>query len=486
MVRILFVNTAMFSYETDRKFVSWNMEPIIFAILKSLTPDDIDVDFVDERYKKITYSSDYDLAVFSLKTYNARNAYRVSENFRKLGVRTIAGGYHVILNPDEAKEHFDSVVLSSAESSWPEVIDDLRNNVLKDKYYGRNSSKAFAVPDRSIFNNYTYLPLRLVESSRGCPHRCNFCSTAEVYKGKMLFKDPKQLDFEFRELRNSIVLFTDENIAADKTRLLEIAEYAGKHNVKWISQADISISTDEKLLSKLASGGCRGLLIGFESISEETLRKYEKFQNLRRNYKDIIQKMHRYGIMIYAAFIFDTHEFDALNTTTDFILNNKLDLCGLHPLTPFPGTKLYEKKLETNKTVKDWWLHGTYPYFKYVFIDEYSEKMENAINRKRDYIFSIRGIIRRIDWRILIDNPGAIFMSILFNLFGITEVRGKASISKKWSTLIAIIPVPCHLFPESSILRVIILFILSSYHLFIWLIRNSFSSLLFLYLVPRT
>lgn len=430
-MRILFVNTAMFSHETDKKFVSWNMEPIIFAILKSLTPDDIDVYFIDERYKKISYSAGYDLAVFSLKTYNARNSYKVSRRFRELGVKTIAGGYHAILNPDEANKYFDSVVLSSAESAWPDVIDDLRNNDLKERYYGKTPSKSFAVPDRSIFNGYTYLPLHLVESSRGCPHKCNFCSTAEVYKGKMLFKDPKQLDFEFRKLRNSIVLFTDENIAADKTRLIRIAEYAGKHNVKWISQADISISTDEKLLGKLAAGGCRGLLIGFESISEETLRRYEKYQNLRRDYKDIIQKMHKYGIMIYAAFIFDTHEFDTLNTTADFILNNNLDLCGLHPLTPFPGTKLYEKKMVTNITVKDWWLHGTYPYFKYVFTDENSLNMENAINRKRDYIFSFRGILRRIDWRNLIDNPGAIFMSILFNLFGITEVRGKASVSKE-------------------------------------------------------
>lgn len=419
----------MFSYDVDKRFVSWNMEPIVFALLKALTPSDVITDFIDERYEPIGYTGNYDLIVFSVKTYNARNAYFIADRFRKMGIKTIAGGYHIMLNPREGQEHFDSIVLGSAESSWPDVIRDMKNKQLKTKYRGIVGNSNFVEPDRSLYDKYRYLPLKLIETSRGCPHKCRFCSTAAVYNRSISFKTLELIDRELGQLRGKTVLFTDENIAVDKNRLRYIARYAGRHNVKWITQADISISHDVKLLQYLANNGCRGLLIGFESINDSILKKYNKEINIRHDYRQIISKMHRYGIMVYGAFILDSGEIETLQQTSDFIIHNKLDLCGLHPLTPFPGTPLYEEKMQDNASVKNWWIRGTYPYFRFVFRDKQTEAMEHMINKHREYIYSLRGISRRIDWKRFVDNPSMIFFSLLFNLFGITEVRGKSEIA---------------------------------------------------------
>ncbi|MFO8062473.1 MAG: radical SAM protein [bacterium] len=419
----------MFSHNIDRRFVSWNTEPAVFAILKSLTPQDIETDFIDERYEEVRYSPDYDLVVFSVKTYNARNSYNISSQFRKLGVRTIAGGCHTMLNPEETGRHFDSIVLGDAESTWHSVMNDLRNSTVKSLYRSDPDNRHFAMPDRSIYDKYRYLPMHLVESSRGCPYKCRFCSTASVSGGLIKYRDPGQIDSELKQLRNSIVLFTDENIAADRKHLMTIARYAGSHNVRWIAQADISIA-DDNTLRYIARNGCRGLLIGFESMSDKMLKSYNKQTNIHKDYAEVIDKLHHYGIMVYASFIFDSDEFDALNSTSDFILNNNPDLCGLSPLTPFPGTPLYEEKLKLNPSVKNWWLRETYPYFRFVFNDRHSGQMESNINNARRSIYSLRGIIKRMNLSNIISHPTMALFSALFNLMGMAEVRSKSNITK--------------------------------------------------------
>lgn len=419
----------MYSEKLDRKFISWNTEPIVFAILKSLTPADIKTDFIDERYEPIQYSADYDLVVFSVKTYNARNTYSISDRFRQMGIKTIAGGYHIILNPDEAAQHFDSIVLGDAESTWPGVMNDLKNNSLQTIYRGNLNNGHFAMPDRSIYDKYGYLPLHLVESSRGCPYRCRFCSTASVFKSRIIFRDTTRINNELKQLRNSIVLFTDENITADKDRLMAIAGYAGSHNIKWIAQADISVSRDSQLLKHIAGNGCKGLLIGFESMSDKMLKAYNKGINVHKDYIKVIKKLHHYGIMVYAAFFFDTGEYDTLNMAYDFIMKNNPDLCGMHPLIPFPGTPVYEDKSKSIPSVENWWIKSAYPYFHFVFRNNDSRHMESLINSKRSSIYSLKGIIRRIDWTRFVNHPSTAFFSVLLNLLGMAEVKSKSHIT---------------------------------------------------------
>ncbi|MDY6787218.1 MAG: radical SAM protein [candidate division WOR-3 bacterium] len=429
-MKLLFINASMFSTNTDKYFVSWNMEPIVFGLIKKLTPSDISIDFVDERYEKVKYSADYDAVVFSVRTYNARNSYKISKRFRKLGVKTLAGGYHCALMPEETVKHFDSVALGSVEDCWPLMLRDLKENRLQSLYSRTKKTGKMIRPDRKLFMKYPSLPMKVIETSRGCPHHCNYCCTSRLHNGRVLYKDLAVLEKEFMELRNHLVLFSDENIASDKKRLRKICKMTKKHNIKWLSQADIHIADNEDFVHMLADSGCKGLLIGFESIDKATLKEYNKYINLNADYKRTVDILHKYGIMIYAAFILDTHEHDILDATKDFIIKNKLDLCGLHPLTPFPGTNLYEEKLSTSPNVKEWWLRKFYPYFKFVFKDEHSEKMEKYINRTREKIFSLPGIFKRVDFKYFFNNPAMVFLSFIFNLAAITEVKGKSNINE--------------------------------------------------------
>ena len=153
------------------------MHPLCFAILKSLTPSDVETKLYDERLEAIAFDDPTDLVAMTVETYTARRSYQIASEFRRRGVPVVMGGYHPTFLPDEALQYADSVVTGDAEGVWQQVVEDARRGKLQPLY----SRDGFAPlggtqPDHRIFEGKRYAPISLVQYGRGCRFNCNFCS----------------------------------------------------------------------------------------------------------------------------------------------------------------------------------------------------------------------------------------------------------------------------------------------------------------------
>ena len=166
---------------------SWQLQPLAIARLAAMTPPDWQVNFFDDRMDVINFDRPTDLAAISIETYSAKRGYQVAAQFRKRGVPVVMGGYHATLCPDETKEHADAVCVGEAESVWPAILYDAPLGRLQPFYRGdRERPLQGLTPDRGIFKGKNYLPVALVETSRGCPFQCNFCSIGAVSQGAIV------------------------------------------------------------------------------------------------------------------------------------------------------------------------------------------------------------------------------------------------------------------------------------------------------------
>ena len=266
-MKILFITPAIGKKDNEKYIGTWKMEPLTVATLKSLTPKNIETFFFDDRIENINYNIDVDLVSISVETYTAHRAYIIADTFRKSGKKVILGGYHVQAIPDEALEHADSIVIGNAECIWEKVLEDFQNNNFKKIYYGENKFSSMT-PDRSIFKGKKYLPLSLIETGRGCPNRCEFCSITTFYNHKYTIRPIEKIIEEIKQLKPKMIFFVDDNICANKEHLKELCRALIPLKISWTSQTALNVAQDDELLDLMAKSGCKNILIGFESMDE--------------------------------------------------------------------------------------------------------------------------------------------------------------------------------------------------------------------------
>jgi len=145
--------------------------------IAAVTPRDVELKIVDEANEAIDYDERVDLVGLTAQTPVAPRAYQIASEFRRRGIPVVMGGVHASMLPEEAIQYVDSVVVGEGEISWPQVIEDFRRGELKPFYRTttRVNIKNLPVPRRDLLNGTHYFPLKLLETSRGCPLKCDFC-----------------------------------------------------------------------------------------------------------------------------------------------------------------------------------------------------------------------------------------------------------------------------------------------------------------------
>jgi radical SAM superfamily enzyme YgiQ (UPF0313 family) len=336
--------------------------PLWASVLASITPDEHEVDFLHSGFEQPTERklAKFDVVGISVLTTMAKHAYMVGDMCKRIGVTCIMGGIHVFLFPEEAKQHCDAVMLGEAENVWPQILDDVKKKTLKPIYEGSLTEPAdFPIPDLSIYKKYKFFTNKLAEIVRGCPHNCRFCG-ATFYSGrKYRYKQADKLVEEIRNWDSSgkIAHLTNTNLVASPKKTLEIMENIKEFNLRWWSPCSVNILDHEELFKAVADSGCMVLQFGFDSISKETLKSMNKSFNIKRDYRALIKKCHDYGIDVSGSFIFgwDTDTKDVFSETVDFVLDTDIDMPVYFPLTPFPGTDIYETyKAQGRILTEDW------------------------------------------------------------------------------------------------------------------------------------
>ena len=341
-------------------------------IVAALTPKEHHVQFIDENIDSIPFHEHFDIVGITAMTPQALRAYEIADCFRERGTKVILGGIHPTLLPNEAILHADSVVIGEAENTWADVIKDAGNSSLKQFYRSTSNTDITQspVPDYTLLNAASYLTLPL-QTTRGCPHKCDYCASSKIFGAKYRRKNLKQIENEINKLasirNNQRIFITDDNFAVNRRATKEMLRMFKDWDFRFYAQSDISIGSDQKLLKMMYEAGLRDVFIGLETIRPQGLKELEsdgwKAKQLKK-YPELINQIQAQGIMVTGAFIvgLDSDDQNIFSTMTDFILNNHLVKASILILTPLPGTSLRER-LSAEKRLLD------YPWDMYTGYD---------------------------------------------------------------------------------------------------------------------
>ena len=326
----------------------------------ALCPPSTEIKLIEDEYEDICYEGDTDLVGISLLTLNARRAYEISDNFRLRNIPVVLGGMHVTACPDEALHHADSIVIGEAEDTWPGLLKDFSNDKLKKVYKSSNSSDLsnLPFPRRDLVDKKKYITVNTVQASRGCPFSCEFCSITSLFGSKTRFRPIEEVIEEIKSLEGDIFLLNDDNLAQKSDYYKEFFSKIIPLKKKWVGEASWNITKNDEVLDLLEKSGCRGLIIGFESLEPQIgVKKIISSGNKDLLYKEVVKKLHDRKIHVIGAFIFgfDNDSLSTFTKTLDFVLKSHIDAAQLNILVPYPGTRLH-KRLEREGRIfeRDW------------------------------------------------------------------------------------------------------------------------------------
>ena len=322
-------------------------------------PSHVTTRIVDENVEPIDAQADVDLVGISCSTFNAPRAYEIADAFRARGIPVMLGGFHPTFMPEEALGHADAVCVGEAETALPHMMADFEAGKLGGIYSGGLADiNTLPTLNRDLLKKDAYLTVNTLQATRGCPHACTFCSVSKFHEHHQRFRPVESVLEELRQLGRH-VLFTDDNLIGRISYAKELFRQMIPLNKRWYSQCSIRIAGDDELLDLAARSGCRGLFIGFESMSEQVLRSSHKGFNISKDYAQAIRKLHSKNIAVYAAFVFgiDGEDESVYRNTLDFLQANNADILQAMILTPYPGTELREQFLRDGRIFDHDWSH---------------------------------------------------------------------------------------------------------------------------------
>jgi radical SAM superfamily enzyme YgiQ (UPF0313 family) len=402
-MHLTFVHPAIGHRSGERYIRTWQMESLPIAVLAGHTPQDIEVSFFDDRMEAIAFDAPTDAVAIPVETYTAARAYQIASEYRRRGVPVVMGGFHATLRPEEVARHAEAVVTGEAEGVWGEVIDDLRHRALKPRYHGEQRPLSEIRVDRRLFRGKRYLPIGLIETGRGCRFPCEFCAIQTFFSRTYRARPSEDVIAELSGLKSEkkLFFFVDDNFAGDLQTGKPLLEPLAKLNVRWITQMSINAAHDEDFLAELHRAGCRGVLIGFESLNEANLKLMNKrFNTMRGGYRNALANLRRHRIFVYGTFIFgyEHDTLDSFDQAAEFAIEQDMYIAAFNHLTPFPGTPLY-KRLEAEGRLRfpAWWLDPAYRYNMLPFRPTAltPEDVTNGCVRARRRFYGWRSILRR-------------------------------------------------------------------------------------------
>jgi radical SAM superfamily enzyme YgiQ (UPF0313 family) len=379
--------------------------PLTFSTLASLIPDDIsaDVTVYDEGVQDVDPGSiDADLAGITCITGNAKRCYEFADRLRGRGIPVVMGGPHPTLAPDDAQPHADAIVTGYAEETWPELLRDFLSGAMKPRYvmdpdFSFARLKHIPFPKREVMPRKGYRTYNTFEATRGCLHDCEFCVVPHAWGRRHYLKPIDHVLADIRQMQARKLLFYDLNIIASRDHAADLFRALIPLKVQWYGLVTALIGRDTELLELAAASGCKGLLVGFETVSTSSLADMHKRFNDPRLYIDFVRDLQSLGIAINGCFAFgsDSDSTDAFAEVRDFVLEQRIELPRFAILTPFPGTKLHHRLDSEGRILhKDWSQYdGQHVVFKPKNMTE--KELLDGHRRVWEEVYSYKSILHR-------------------------------------------------------------------------------------------
>ncbi len=406
---------------------------LTLPLLAALTPKDIEVSIINEKFSDIDFNEKVDIVGITSYTSEIFRAYEIADEFRKRGVYVVMGGIHVSLESEEASEHADTLIIGEAEELWPEFLADFKFKKQKKVY--KSEKKPFLeklpVPKYDLLESQAYisnrrkgiykllpLPFVPIQTARGCPHGCDFCSVTTFFGGEFRMRPIEEVVNEIKVLKAKTIFFLDDNIFGNPVRAKALMKALIPLKIIWTGQATMTAANDPELVSLAKKSGCVLLAIGMESLSPKVLESMGKRINQVKEYEKQLAVYRDAGIAaaLHMIFGFEQDTQEVFGQAFDFLMKNRVPYSLWWPITPFPGTKLYQKlKLQNRLKTSKWWLApvrrldqkftGTLMSDE-VFLKKFSEYYLR--------FYSVKNILKRTLWPLQKRFLLKIFMNLIF------------------------------------------------------------------------
>ena len=376
--------------------------PLTLPTLASLVPEGLAerVTCVDEGIEELDPGLEADLVGMTVITGNAVRAYELAAVFRQRGIPVVLGGPHVTLVPGDAQPHADSIVVGYAEEEWPRLLRDLAGGRLRPRY---TQSPGFRLggyprPDRSLLPRRRYITDAVFEATRGCVHDCEFCVVPAAWGRKPFQKPVDEVVADIRAQRTRKAIFVDLNLVADPAYAARLFAALVPLGIEWYGLATTLLAADRRLLDLAAESGCRGLLMGLESLSPRSLEECGKGFNHPEGYGELVRRLHQRRIALQGCFVFglDGDTPEVFLDTARLAVEARIDLPRFAIATPFPGTRLYERlDREGRILTRDWQLYdGQHAVFQPASMSP--RELERGTEAAWRHAYGARGIYRRL------------------------------------------------------------------------------------------
>jgi radical SAM superfamily enzyme YgiQ (UPF0313 family) len=337
--------------------------PLGLATLAAFCSTCDEIELQDEHVEDLNTDDNPDLVIIQVYITNAFRAYALADLYRERGCYVCLGGLHVSSLPDEAMLHADTIFIGPGEDTFPAFLKDLRMGSTKKMYVNAQRTIDEIPPiRRDLIKRHLYLVPNSIVVSRGCPHHCDFCYKDAFYEGGKSFYT-QQVDAalgEIDRLPGRHLYFLDDHLLGNYKFASSLFEGMKGMNRVFQGASTIDAILRGDLIEKAAEAGLRSVFIGFETLSESNLHQSNKRQNLGKDYKAAVDRLHSLGIMINGSFVFglDDDDKDVFKRTVDWAVQGGLTTSTFHILTPYPGTRLF-KTMEQQGRI----LHRNWPQY---------------------------------------------------------------------------------------------------------------------------
>lgn len=377
--------------------------PITLALLAALIPKELNADAViyDETAEAIPPDLEADLICITCITGTAVRSYKYADYFRSRGIPVMIGGVHPTVMPEEAKDHADCVMVGLGDETFPQAMRDFAAGELREFYYGHScvDISGRPIPRKDLLKKDRYITLNTVECVRGCNHSCSFCAYPTAFGKRVITRPVEDVIAEIKTFKGKFVIFPDVNLIADIRYARELFTAMIPLKKWWFGLTTTAIGHNDELLDIFRRSGCKGLLLGFESVNQETQKDINKGVNSVNEYEWLMEKLHDNQILVMGCFAFGSDEdsADVFKRTAQLCLNAKIDLPRFSIITPFPGTPFYNELKEQGRiTETDWALYDV-EHVVYEPKNMSKQELLDGIEEAWKLCYSWKSIFKRFD-----------------------------------------------------------------------------------------
>ena len=395
------------------------------GVIAALTPDQFDIQLIDEANEPIPCGKRGDLAFIVGQTHHMPNVYFISDRLRSEGTKVILGGMHVTALPDEALRHADSVIVGEAETVWREILDNFIKGSLKKKYFGQEVCLAELPPmRRDLFNKKFYYPGQIIETTRGCPVGCVFCGVQNFFGKRFRTRPPEAIRQELMAIfgprppqapwkkwiarhwhpdipyfvERRLLYVMDSNFISEPSHARAVLKVFKECDLRWFGHASFNVMRDDELVDLVAESGCLGLNIGFESLSQMNIDHMHKFPNETAEYVECIKRLHEREIGVMGTFMvgFDEDTPEVFDQIVNFVMENRLETAFTLILTPKPDTMLFDQMDTQNRILSRNWCDYDEGTVTFIPKNMTPRQLHSGMRSVWSRVYSWQGIWHRI------------------------------------------------------------------------------------------